>query len=260
MMAPMVTKPSQQAAMDFVSKASFLWHQRFQLAPGVYTPGANDVEFLLAQAAIPDISGATVLDIGTTNGGLAFEMERRGAAHVVAVDIYDGNWFGFDAIKTFLKSKVEYHCASVYELPRVFASPFDIVAFWGVLYHLRHPLLALDAIRTVTRGSVMIETAVFDHAAREVETPTLYFHRYDDLNKDGSNWFEPTVKALTDMCESSGLRPVAVKSWPPDKPARSMVTAVPTSGDPEYLGMSYEKPLDTTIAAGYLLPGQEPAA
>jgi tRNA (mo5U34)-methyltransferase len=255
----MVTEPSRQAAIDFVSKASFLWHQRFRLAPGVYTPGANDVEFLLAQAAIPDVKGATVLDIGTTNGGLAFEMERRGAARVVAVDIYDGNWFGFDAIKTFLNSKVEYHCVSVYELPRVLASPFDIVAFWGVLYHLRHPLLALDAIRAVTRGSVMIETAVFDHAVSEVETPTLYFHRYDDLNKDGSNWFEPTVKALTDMCESSGFRPIAVKSWPRDKPARSMVTAVPTSGDPEYLGMSYEKPLDAAIATGYFLPGQEPA-
>src|ERR1700677_2110259 len=140
---PMRANLSPQAASDFIREAGFYWHQRFELAPGVYTPGANDIGFLLAQADLPEnIAGATVLDIGATNGGVAFELERRGAERVVAVDIYSADRFGFDQLKALLNSNVEYLCASVYELPAKLDEQFDIVAFCGVLYHLRHPLLA----------------------------------------------------------------------------------------------------------------------
>ena len=106
--------------------------------PGVHTPGVNDVDCLLARADLPeDIEGATVLDIGATNGGVAFELERRGAERVIAVDIYGADWFGFKQLKELLNSRVEYLCASVYDLPAKLNEQFDIVAFCGVLYHLR---------------------------------------------------------------------------------------------------------------------------
>ena len=133
--------------------------------PGVYTPGVNDIDFLLEQADLPeDVEGATVLDIGATNGGVAFELERRGAGRVVAVDIYSADWFGLEQLKALLNSRVEYLCASVYELPAKLDEQFDIVAFCGVLYHLRHPLLALDVVRALTRGRALIETAVCDRS------------------------------------------------------------------------------------------------
>lgn len=247
-------KPSQAAA--FLREAAFYWHQRFQLAPGIYTPGVNDVEQLLNRVGVlGDVRGASVLDIGATNGGLAFELERRGASRVVAVDIYDEDWFGFRAVKELLGSCAEYVCASVYELPQRFVEPFDIVALWGVLYHLRHPLLALDAVRALTRRVAMIETAVSDHMLVDSTKPLLYFHREDDLNGDGSNWFVPTTTGLADLCWSSGLEPTRIESWPEEAPARSMITVVPTGGDPEYLGISYEMPLRAVIAPGHLLPG-----
>ena len=70
------------------ARTDFVWHQRFEIAEGVYAPGASDISWLMAKAAVPErLDGATVLDIGTTNGGTAFECERRGASRVVAVDI-----------------------------------------------------------------------------------------------------------------------------------------------------------------------------
>ena len=99
---------------------------------------------------------------GTSNGGAAFELERRGAERVVAVDIYPESWFGFDAVKKLLGSRVQYVEASVYELGALLRQEFDIVLFWGVLYHLRHPLLALDNIRALLRGTAFLETAVCD--------------------------------------------------------------------------------------------------
>jgi tRNA (mo5U34)-methyltransferase len=257
----MQTDLSPQAASDFIREARFHWHQRFQLAPGVYTPGANDISFLLEQADLPDnIEGATVLDIGATNGGVAFELERCGAARVVAVDIYDANWFGFDQLRTLLKSGVEYLQATVYELPARLDEQFDIVVFSGVLYHLRHPLLALDMVRALTRGHALIETAVCDSSLGASASESLIrYHRLDDLNGDGSNWFEPSVAALADLCRSSGLEPIGVSSWPAEAPGRCMMTVTPTAGEPEYLGMSYELPLNCTIAPAYHLPGEDPA-
>ena len=127
----------------------------------MYTPGSSDVSGLMNTAAVPErLDGATVLDIGTTNGGAAFECERRGARRVVAVDIADENWFGFATLKRALGSSVDHVQASIYELPELLGEQFDVVLFWGVLYHLRHPLLALDNVRRLARGTVSIETAV----------------------------------------------------------------------------------------------------
>jgi tRNA (mo5U34)-methyltransferase len=249
-----------QAARAFVRESRFYWHQRFELAPGVYTPGANDIGFLLQAACLPDeIDGSSVLDIGTTNGGLAFEFERLGAERIVTVDIYRADWFGFEQLKALLNSDVEYLRASVYELPAKLAERFDIVAFCGVLYHLRHPMLALDVVRALTRGRALIETAVCDRSlGTAAGVPLIHYHRLDDLNCDGSNWFEPSVTALTDWCRSCGLEPIRVQSWPLKAPGRCMVTAEPTPGEPEYLGMSYELPLSSVIASGYRLPGDDP--
>jgi tRNA (mo5U34)-methyltransferase len=240
-----VKQPSREDAQRFLDESTFVWHQRFRLVPDVYTPGANDVDWIFRVAGIPqDLSGKTAIDIGTSNGGAAFELERRGADRVVAVDIFPESWFGFDAIKSVLGSKAEFVEGSIYELPALLHEQFDVVVFWGVLYHLRHPLLALDNVRTLLRGTGFLETAVCDGEVGELSSrPLVHFYRRDELDSDSSNWFAPTVRAFADMCLSSGLDPKVLGAWPEEAPQRCMLSVTRMPGDPEYRDLSYERPL-----------------
>jgi len=251
------TSPAAESARRFVAEADFLWHQRFELAEGVVTPGMNDLGRLFEACDIPsDLSGRTALDIGTANGGGAFELERRGARRVVAVDIYPPRWFGFDRTRAFLGSSVEYQERSLYTLSEL-GETFDIVLFWGVLYHLRHPLLGLDNLRAVVgeAGAGYVETAVADHLlGRMGDQPLARFYRGSELAGDGSNWFLPTVASLEDWCRSSGLEPTVLKEWPGRTPDRVMAKVSRIEGDPEYFGVSYERELAVRPLAGPYVP------
>jgi tRNA (mo5U34)-methyltransferase len=245
---------SREETLQFLADSRHIWHQRFQLVPGVYTPGVNDMDRLFEVSKIPpDLSGQTVLDIGTANGGAAFEAERRGAARVVAVDIYPAERFGVDAIRDFLGSHIEFVQANLYELPALLAGErFDLVLLWGVLYHLRHPLLALDAVRMLTRqpdGQAFVESAVCDFELGSQEKRSyVRFYRRHELGGDGSNWFAPSVAALVDWCQSSGFEAAVLDVVPAHAPTRCTVRITPTPDPPEYVTLSYERPLHVTPA------------
>src|SRR4051794_14301750 len=99
------------------------------------------------QAAIPaDLSGMTVLDVGCNAGFHAIEMKRRGAARVVAVDADEGYLAQARFAAEVSGADIELRRLSVYDVARL-GERFDVVLFLGVLYHLRHPLLALDLLR-----------------------------------------------------------------------------------------------------------------
>lgn len=237
-----------EQAKEFIADAEFIWHQRFELAPGVYTPGANDMAAIFERCGVPArLDGARALDVGTTNGGAAFELERRGA-EVVAVDIEDSSWFGFEQLRALLDSSVAFVQTSVYELSERFTEPFDLVLFWGLLYHLRHPLLGLDNLRGVTRGRALLETAVADASLVSAADQSLArFYRRDELAGDASNWFEPTITALCDWCVSSGFETETLAAWPESAPSRCLVSLVPTVEAPEYRRISGETPLHCSV-------------
>jgi tRNA (mo5U34)-methyltransferase len=241
--------PTAEEAIAFAARTDFVWHQRFELAPGVSTPGVSDVDWLLDNAGVPtDLTGLSVLDIGTTNGGAAFMAERRGAQRVVAVDVKNSSWYGFDAAARLLESDVEYVRASVYELSSALEGDrFDLVLFFGVLYHLRHPLLALDNVRAVAGGEILLETAVGDVAlGAAAALPVARFHRLDDLNGDGSNWFTPSVRCLLEWCGSCGFDAELVTTV--GEPAvRALVRARTSDGEPEWLNLSYERPVRASV-------------
>jgi len=217
----------------------------------VVTPGANDIAWLLHHAGLPtDLSGMSVLDIGTTNGAGAFLAESRGAARVVAVDIFPPDYYGFTAIAELLGSQAGYERTSVYELSSVLEERFDVVLFLGVLYHLRHPLLALDEVRAVTGRLMLLETAVSDHELGERSTDALArFYRRDELGGDPSNWFAPSSRALVDWCCSCGFEAELIDAWPAAAPERAAVRCTPTDGEPEWRGLSYERPLQVNVSS-----------
>jgi tRNA (mo5U34)-methyltransferase len=231
-------------ALALAADSSIVWHQAFDLVPGVRAPGVNDIEWLLARSGIDtDLHGKSVLDIGTTNGAVAFTAEERGASRVVAVDICPIDWFGFDRIRDMRGSQVEFLQASVYELPQYLTEQFDLVVFWGVLYHLRHPLLALDSVRRLAGAKVSVETAVSSNDLGTMATePVVRFHRHE-FHGDSSNWFTPSVSALEGWMGSCGFRLDRVDPFPDADPTRCLVNASVVDGPPEYQQVSYERPL-----------------
>ncbi len=135
-----------------------------------------------------------MLDIGAWDGFFSFEAERRGAARVVAADYYSwhgGGWgskAGFELARTALGSKVEDVDIDVMDLSPERVGVFDVVFFLGVLYHLRHPLLALERIASVTRKMLMLETVV-DMVG--IDRPAAAFYAGRELNNDPTNWWAP---------------------------------------------------------------------
>jgi len=244
--------PTREAALELIESADFVWYQQFELAPGVLTPGGTDIVARLNAAGVPeDLSGMTAIDLGTTNGGAAFELERRDAARVVAVDVKSPEHYGFLQLRDFLGSEVEWVRASVYEVASLLDEQFDLVLCLGVLYHLRHPLLGLDNVRQLVRREALIETEVLDAAMPEVaDRAVARFHRFDELHGDSSNWFAPTVAGLLEWCSSSGLDPEVVAAWPDDHPERVLLRARPIEGTPEWQRISYELPVAARVVPG----------
>lgn len=201
------------------------WYHGWEILPGLTTPGSCRVDpgQIFDELGVPpDLSGLRVLDIGSWDGMYAFELEARGA-EVVAADIQDPDRTAFNTARRILGSRVEYVRASVYELVNLFEGPFDMVVFFGVFYHLKHPLLAFEQLNGMLRGggALYFEGEVFSHYAETKEgkrignrlrLSRLAYSRvpltvcYPGHYKRTSNWFVPNGACLETWLEASGFR------------------------------------------------------
>jgi tRNA (mo5U34)-methyltransferase len=76
-----------------------LWYHCIDLGGEVVTKGWFDLRPIVDRLPWPDVAGKRCLDVATYDGFLAFELERRGAAEVVATDIpshEDWDWLPRD--------------------------------------------------------------------------------------------------------------------------------------------------------------------
>jgi tRNA (mo5U34)-methyltransferase len=173
-----------------------------------------------SKAIEPEIEGRTVLDIGCNAGFYSIEMKRSGATRVLGIDSDEGYLRQARFAAEVNGFDIEFRNVSVYDV-RSLAERFDIVLFMGVLYHLRHPLLALDLIhehvarnllifQSMLRGSSAVEPVNRDYDFWENEHfdrpgyPKLHFveHRYAD---DPTNWWIPNRACVEAMLRSSGF-------------------------------------------------------
>jgi len=168
-----------------------------------------------------DLSGWTALDIGCNAGFYSFELARRGA-DVLGIDtderyLRQARWareqFGLE---------VEFRQMGVYELARR-PERFDLILFMGVLYHLRHPLLALDAVAHKVDRLLVLQTLTLH--SDDGETPEdVPFEERERLGErcwphvafverrlagDATNWWVPSRAAVRAMARSAGLEILA---------------------------------------------------
>jgi tRNA (mo5U34)-methyltransferase len=205
---------------DLRSRVSALrWYHTIDLGGGVVTAGVDDTPQRLARLSLPaSLKGLSVLDIGAWDGFFSFECERRGASRVVAADHYSwsaagwGTKAGFQLAREALESRVEDVDIDVMDLSAERVGTFDLVLFLGVLYHLRHPLLALERVASVTRRTLILET-VIDMVG--VRRPAVAFYPDRELNNDPTNWWGPNVPAVRGMLASVGFTDVRTVAEPP---------------------------------------------
>jgi tRNA (mo5U34)-methyltransferase len=185
------------------------WIHTIDLGDGYVTPGIWGEQAVIGQAMNEiDFVGKSVLDIGCWDGGYSFAAERLGASRVYATDLVTERAFmeqpTLEVARAALGSSVVYRPdLSVYDLDQLGIRDFDVVIFAGVYYHLKHPILALEAIRRVMRpgGTVLVEGAIDD-------SPGCYasFYHQESYLGDGSNWWVPTVECLRQWVACSGFR------------------------------------------------------
>jgi len=192
--------------------AKIKWFHTIDLGQGVVTPGLDDSPAKLKTLGFPqDLRGKSVLDIGAWDGFFSFEAERRGASRVLATDSFCwsgsgwGTQDGFNLARRALDSKVQDLEIEVLDISPERVGKFDVVLFLGVLYHMRHPLLALEKIASVTQGQIILET----HAdLLTCEWPAMRFYPGTELNGDGSNWWGPNASAVETMLKEVGFQRV----------------------------------------------------
>ena len=242
------------------------WYHTIDVAAGVTTPGWFDLRPIVDQMPWPDVRGKRCLDIGTFDGFLAFELERRGAAEVVAVDVEDHllwDWppdyrsedlardpafrgppkgAGFRLAAERMGSKVDWRPISIYDLDPAELGMFDVVVCGSLMLHLRDPLRALEAVRRVTAGQFL--------SSEQIELGlTMLFPRLPLFTLNGSGracqWFNLNAAGHERLLYAAGFeierrsRPYSIRFNHHPRPAptvRSRARAVAVralTGSPE---------------------------
>jgi tRNA (mo5U34)-methyltransferase len=192
-----------------------------QTAPDHFLGNYPDDKWRRFQHAVPrDLSGASVLDVGCNAGFYAIEMKARGASRVVGIDADDDYLAQARFAAEVRGFDIELRRMSVYDVGQL-GERFDFVIFMGVLYHLRHPLLALDRLRrhvvgetmlfqSMVRGSSRLTRIEPDYPFSEVdhfaspEFPKLHFVEHSYAG-DPTNWWIPNRACVEAMVRNAGF-------------------------------------------------------
>ncbi len=219
-------RPLDRAILERRIRELGPWFHNMELggvptAPDHFLGDYPRVKFQGFAHALPtDMTGKSVLDIGTNGGFYAMEMKRRGAAHVLAVDS-DEDYLRQARFAAEVEGlDIEFRVLDVYDVGAL-GERFDLVIFMGVLYHLRHPLLALDLIReyaardlllyqSLQRGSDEVVAPEPDYPFEEQTVfdqpgwPKLHFIEHE-YSHDWTNWWAPNRAASAAMLRSAGF-------------------------------------------------------
>jgi len=184
--------------------ANAIWHHKFEIHPGVWTPGSYDPGFMIPLLNLPeDLSGKTALDIGASDGFYSAELARRGAK-VTALDYRAKTFNGFWVTEKVRGFEARHVHANVNELDKHITESFDIILFLGVLYHLPDMLGVLWKIRQRAKGTVYVETYCQHDLSPEI--PAARYWPASSLNNDLTNFWAPNRLCVLGNLEDAGFK------------------------------------------------------
>jgi tRNA (mo5U34)-methyltransferase len=214
------------------------WYHEFDFGDGlVAKPKTPDIEnhrkfwdHIHSRLDSIDFVGKTVLDIGCWDGYWSYYAEKRGAAHVLAIDDRDQNWAsdaGLRLAKELFRSSIEINTElSVYDLANL-QKKFDIILCLGVYYHLIDPFYAFAQIRHCCHDNSIV---VFEGDVRSPlgMPPGTGIHNFN-VDDGAVARFRPTPALLSSFLEAAYLRvqsesfylPWNLQAPPPPSPAPS---------------------------------------
>jgi tRNA (mo5U34)-methyltransferase len=208
--------------------AAHQWYHTLELGPGLETPGWHDTRPVVGEIPFPEsLEGKRCLDVGTFDGFWAFEMERRGASEVVAIDIIDPeewDWpagsesevvaaiaerkaggVGFELARRELGSSVQRLERSVYDVDPGDMGRFDLVYLGSLLVHLRDPVRALERLRSVCDGTMIVVDGI--DLPLSLLLPRLPVATLDARGRPW--WWYPNQAGLARMIEAGGFDLIA---------------------------------------------------
>lgn len=189
------------------------WYHRIDLGGGFYSPGYVDAHKYLELDLPEDLSGKSVLDIGSYNGLLAFEAERRGADPVLATDLWevdsreaapeqDHRYSGFELAHAYLDSDIDARSIDLFDVsPERLGRTFDIVLCAGVIYRLEHPTVGIENLVSVADERIVL-TSMYPRSRFSV--PAMEFYPAAERMNDPTIWWMPNEACLEGLLTSSG--------------------------------------------------------
>lgn len=183
--------------IKFINESA--WFHRIDLGDGIITPGLQNCGITLGRVGMPDdLTGKNVLDIGANDGYFSFEAERRGASHVVSLDMWDRKYDNTRAVenirvcKEVLNSNIEIVQMDFLEyVPKY---DFDLILFMGVVYHMKNPLAGIEKLMEIGCKDLILESHFIGG-----EDSSMRFYPGNQLNNDPTNWWGATKNCLVDM-------------------------------------------------------------
>ena len=204
--------------------AALEWYHTIDLGNGVVTPGWHDTRPIVGQIPFPSsLAGMRCLDVGTFDGFWGFEMERRGAEEVVAIDVLDPEQWdwpagskrdtieqigkrkargeGFEIARRALGSSVRRLELSVYDLDPAEVGRFDLVYLGSLLIHLREPVRALERLRAVCEGTMIVVDGI--DLILSLLLPRMPVATLDAIGRPW--WWYPNEAGLAREIEAAGF-------------------------------------------------------
>jgi tRNA (mo5U34)-methyltransferase len=201
---------TSSAAQDLVASVPH-WHHKFEIYPGIITPGTYDPSLLWDKLKIDTrCEGKRILDIGASDGFFTRKLDTLGG-NVTAVDYREKGGHGFGVMEKIYGKEFPYKHTNVYDIDVNSFGRFDIILFLGVLYHLPDMMRVFHKLRALCGSTLLLETHSDNEFCKDI--PAARYYKATSLSGDITNFWSPNALCVLDMLYDAGFDVVRSETW-----------------------------------------------